>query len=614
MNVIKNPWNLVKHLEPMKELAGEKVRALGKFSSQLDSIKWALRDCTIAKNYTKFLDNITEYKLETFDLFKKNITHFFEREVQEGETVGLWVMILLHRKDNSVKKDFADHSIMRVDEIIGRQLEVLNNPSLNQELQKIAPGVAKGIGSIRILKSVRSKSKEFVEFLEKQRKAIYACEFNDLKESLWDERTIERDFFDLLNSLHTFNRRTAMKGIAASVGAALLGRWGSNKIKEGLKIDAPASDHPRIANLPLKELIKRGHIPRLIYNKHMGLGPFTNKNTDQEVIIIGERHYERVHENIAKLLEQAIPVLKVDSLGFEPYYGPPRKDLLSDFRNELKRRIGTGKIQVGKIGDIDHGEGTVVGQIEAYPIFPYLRQSKKIATFGVEDEKLIFENYVILAHHALLDTFLSLRKQVYMPHDLPARFLKEVNRYTTFLLDQNKDLKMPFFCPYILVAAKGNAWRTTNSKIFNQNHAEFHKKQGNRCKMLKKDINSGFYESKKEEEGRTLAKLIKKGLDPRRAAKAVRQIHRNTDPGIEKLMLQTRKEFDEFEARIFRVWGPERNKAMTKNIEKYMKKLKSRRAIIVVGEGHVNAKEKLVKPNEELQKLIPYTSLVIYAR
>jgi len=42
--------------------------------------------------------------------------------------------------------------------------------------------------------------------------------------------------------------------------------------------------------------------------------------------------------------------------------------------------------------------------------------------------------------------------------------------------------------------------------------------------------------------------------------------------------------------------------------------LKSRRAIIVVGEGHVNAKEKLVKPNEELQKLIPYTSLVIYAR
>tara|TARA_Y100000310_G_scaffold340281_2_gene435480 strand:- start:258 stop:2153 length:1896 start_codon:yes stop_codon:yes gene_type:complete len=631
MRVIKNPWNLVKHLEPLKELAREKASALGEFTDVWNALEWHLRQCEIGKDFTEFTRNIEEYQLTTLNKFTKNIHLFFKKEVDEKEIMCLWIMLQLNQKNASVKEEFSDHIILKINEIIDRQLALLTDPSLAQELKKIASGRGKGVSSIRIVKSVQKTSKKFVEFLEKQRNFIFNCEFNYLKGSSWDEQTLQRELFDPLNRLRTFNRRTAIKGIAASVGAAFLGKWGKEKIQEKLAVPEPASTHPRIANLSLHELYTQGYLENLARKVSVSLGPYTRKNDDVEVIIIADRHMNWHQRKAATFVREAIKNIDVDALGFELYYGMPRENIISEFDQEFTRRFKDGKIYVEK-----GVKRPVIEKIQSPEYDDFLLQKPTatprgkavIPAFGYEDKNMVFKNIALVGYSVLLEfaiqsfntnstkiaPFSQYTGEQAFTSDRSPLVVRELDRYRTLLFKNNLDIKFPLFCFHLLTYAKRGMYARELTSEFNDAHAKYHSIEKKDCLELPKPLSMSF-QRKLEKKAK---EYIKNGVSKGMAAADLRQyaagIVKKTNPEIRDLVYDTLNKYKEFNASTMALWGPTRTQAMAKNCVAHIKKLKARRVIIITGEGHVDHRHKLVSRNNTLQSLLPYSSVVFYTR
>ncbi|MBI2139870.1 hypothetical protein HYU14_03025 [Candidatus Woesearchaeota archaeon] len=652
------PQNYMAPLIWIYKFKKDLLQITGEVKKVLPQLEYKLKYCSIGASFPIFIKELpSEKSLQgDYPLFSGNVNYYFEgrNRLEAREITFLWILARISQGDplTSLPRGLSDHFLVSLFVALRHDFELAKRSGVESIITSIKPGTEEERAFLGDLKKIGDSLKLFLDNTEKQIESLKKGQITELLEFHRQAEAERKAIVDILTKYSLtpdyakkleqkfipsrFRKRDFLKMGGAAGIAYLIGKFAKKFISRKMKVEELPYTHPRPANFSLKEIIGLPEFSSLALRHGWSIGPYTEKGSKRELIIIGEIHNERTAYDVHTFVSQLVKLFKVDGVGIEAYYGEPSKDIVDAVEKDIRELIGDTAMDIDflksskNISMEDRGETDQI--LEFINLAPYkvlLRQNPMdtiqgmavVPAFGIEERN----QYIDFLQHLAYWKGLYLLKQIVFDFGF---FLAHIPEKTLIQLDtmlerlRKNNPRLPPICLYEFIRSKPSTIRGVPRGIgfFDSEHAAFHKRIGRKCLAPSIQHKGDTYQAVVKKREQAIKELISKGWDPAAARGATQGImdeydERAWDEGIKEHLASVAESFKNLGDEFLRVWGPERNKHVARQIEKIIEKLGCERAVIIIGRGHVDhtLKPQLVKKGEELQDLLPYTSVVVRA-
>ena len=335
--------------------------------------------------------------------------------------------------------------------------------------------------------------------------------------------------------------------------------------------------------------------PSYVQELGFEIKPVVNKGSSKEILVIAEAHWQ-FDSKVAELIDLLIEKYGFDSIGFEAYWGGPNPDMNAKRKEEAVAYLGNPVLPGPRVSQrsMIRGEMEVtlpdfhlLPDLSASPSYSRFLRQESVPAYGIEDKQLFLDVLNMEEYITLLDAIDKL--SVYHGFSNGSSIPSESRTVLSALIDQLVDLSprlgIPRFCPFDFVEAMDINAPSARRVDYNFMHLGYHE-GGLPCK-----IHGGTFDS---------------------------------DNDVRAYFQKVNGQYKSFKEARERLKFSQRNISFVANIVEQMDKLGSNKSIVLVGAGHVfsdvssfidGAPSTLnfITPEQELQALLPYTSLAVNA-